>query len=209
MTTFTEPTTLPKLAGEDTANIAAPIVGLQDDGWADQDIPTAKNWNWFSHWVYKWVKYFQEALAAVIPVESGAFDITLVGNGAGTISVEYIKFANGTVTLTIPGCSSSSDTGVNTLSASGTPVPASIRPSGNSYTKYAMIPVTLILGGITFSAGAYPGALFILDTGAIFFSRLYSDAGPTGMRYKEDYFPSDASDKKGWYHIVGTYKMSA
>jgi hypothetical protein len=207
-TTYTAPTTYPEMAKEDTANIAEPITALKEDGWADNEIPTAKNWNWVSHWAYKWIKYFADALANVIPVESGTFDMTMVGNAAGTITVSYIKFANNNVQLNIPGSSANSTSSLTTLVASGTPVPSSIRPTGDVYTKNAIIPVNLLLGGMTIPSGAYAGALFIDYLGAVYFARLNSAALPDGMGYKADSFPSDNNDNKGWYHITGTYKIA-
>lgn len=75
---LTEPTTLPEFATEDTANMGEPITALKEDGWADNSIPTAKNWNWFAHWVSRWVAYFKEKFTTIqtIDVTFGATEMS-------------------------------------------------------------------------------------------------------------------------------------
>lgn len=53
-----KPTTLPRWANV-AGNILAPNAALQDTGWVDGAIPTAKALNWLLRWNYEWAKYVQ------------------------------------------------------------------------------------------------------------------------------------------------------
>jgi hypothetical protein len=211
MTEYTAPTTLPKLAGEDTANIAEPVVDIKDDGWVDEAIPTAKNWNWFAHWAYKWIKYFSEALSNVIPVEIGTVTLTIVGSNEGTIDMDYIKTAGGIVHISLPTSSAGASSGVTTLIASGTPIPASIRPLDHpdSYCDWVMIPMVFIIGGVTSTVSERPGAMFIDQTGQVVFKLLKNLGGVDGMSYGNDIFDnSDVNDRRGWLRMSGSYRIA-
>jgi microcystin-dependent protein len=63
---LTEPTTLPELATTDGANMAEPVLALKEDGYDDEAIPTAKNWNWFGHWLSRWCAYLKEKTADLL-----------------------------------------------------------------------------------------------------------------------------------------------
>jgi microcystin-dependent protein len=62
---LSEPITLPELATLDGANMAEPVLALKEDGYDDEAIPTAKNWNWFGHWVSRWCAYLKEKVAGI------------------------------------------------------------------------------------------------------------------------------------------------
>jgi hypothetical protein len=212
MTEYTAPTTLPKLAGEDTANISEPISDIKDDGWEDEAIPTAKNWNWFAHWAYKWIKYFSEALSSVIPVEIGTVTLTIVGSDEGTIDMDYIKFANGIVSVSLP-LSDAKASATATLVASGTPIPASIRPvnhTGAGQYDYVSIPMVFIIGGITSTITQRPGVMIIGVDGAVSFWLYKHVGGADGMQHNNSAFGDnqDVNDHRGWLRMTGNYRIA-
>src|SRR5688572_4349833 len=53
---MSKPTVLP-LWDTDATNITTPSSALLEDGWPDDDIPTAANFNWLFYWVGQWIAW--------------------------------------------------------------------------------------------------------------------------------------------------------
>lgn len=155
---LTEPTTLPELATADDANMAEPVLALKEDGYDDEAIPTAKNWNWFGHWVSRWCAYLKEKVsgldAQINTAVTGIEPRLTVAEG----QISGINIALNTPVIGIDARLTTAEGDIDDLQAI-TPVPVgAILPfyGTSAPTNY------LICDGSTFSGATYPALQTVL-----------------------------------------------